>query len=116
MATEQFPRREPDADRFGITGSLAMSITALPAPSRRASAQAISATMQRLRDGAHAQAREHTLILVAAVAEAESLAREIADGGEPYLSGVRETARRLSAELTRARLQMNVLLAREGLA
>jgi hypothetical protein len=93
-----------------------MSITVLPTANRRTSAESIATTMQRLRDEARVQAREHTLILVSAVAEAEVLARDIAEGGEPYLSGVRETARRLAAELTRARLHMNALLAREELA
>jgi hypothetical protein len=77
-----------------------------------------SGRFQRRCDGcdwAPTHAREHRLVLVSAIAELEALALDIAEGGESYLGGVRETARRLSGEPTGARTRLDALLSREGL-
>ena len=92
-----------------------MSITVLPTPLRRGTAPAaesIAETMRRLRAEAQVQAREHSEILATAVVELELIAKDIAGGGEAYLGGVRETARRLAAELGNARMQLESLLSR----
>ena len=94
-----------------------MSVTLLPTPvrSRAETAESISDAMRRLKAEAQAKAREHSQMLAAAIAELESLAAEIAEGGEAYLGGVREAARRLAPELTSARTQLDAILGRKGL-
>jgi len=92
-----------------------MSVTLLPTPTRREttpSAESIAETMRRLRAEAQAHARAHSEILETAVVELEAIAQDVAVGGEAYLGGVRETARRLVVELGNARLQLESLLGR----
>jgi hypothetical protein len=93
-----------------------MSVTLLPTPKRRETtpaAESIAETMRRLRSEAQAHAREHSEILQTAVVELEAIAQDIAGGGEAYLAGVRETARRLATELGNGRLQLESLLGRK---
>jgi hypothetical protein len=71
--------------------------------------------MRRLRGEAQVIARDHSLMLEQAVVELEVLARDVAEGGEAYLGGVRETARRLVKDLGTARLQLESLLGRKPL-
>ncbi len=95
-----------------------MSVTVLPTAKRREPAQAaeaIAETMRRLKAEAQAQAREHSLLFETAVVELEAIAQDIAGGGEAYLGGVREAARRLAGELSSARTQLEVLLGRKDL-
>jgi hypothetical protein len=92
-----------------------MSVTVLPTPKRRdttPAAESVAETMRRLRAEAQAHAREHSEIFATAVVELEAIAQDIAGGGEAYLGGVRETARRLVAELGNARMQLESLLGR----
>jgi hypothetical protein len=93
-----------------------MSVTVLPTAKHRETtpaAEAIAERMRRLRTEAQAHAREHSAIFETAVVELEAIAQDIAGGGEAYLGGVRETARRLAAELTNARMQLESLLGRQ---
>lgn len=93
-----------------------MSVTVLPTPKRRETtpaAELLAETMRRLRAEAQAHAREHSEIFETAVIELEAIAQDIAGGGEAYLGGVRETARRLVVELGNARLQLELLLGRQ---
>jgi hypothetical protein len=60
--------------------------------------------VQRLFAEARAAAREHMALLEQVVRAELKLAREIADGGDPYPAGVRELCRR-SADDAAARLQ-----------
>jgi hypothetical protein len=95
-----------------------MSVTALPTPQRRPAAPSVESpadAMRRLRAEAEATAREHSLMLEQAVGELESLAQDIAEGGEFYLGGVREVARRLIPELSNARMQLEAILGRKRL-
>ena len=68
--------------------------------------------MLRLRQEAQANAREHTAIFIDALTQLQALAASIADGGEAYSVGVRETARALAPELEGARLNVASILAR----
>ena len=95
-----------------------MSVTVLPTPHRAEptpSADSIAETMRRLRSEAQAHAREHSKMFEAGVIDLERVAHDIAGGGEAYLGGVREAARRLASELSSARLQLEVLLGRSDL-
>ena len=55
--------------------------------------------MERLRADAGRLAHEHTDLLIKSLAEAAATAEQIAGGGEAYLVGVREIARRTQGEL-----------------
>lgn len=93
-----------------------MSVTALPVAKRETSrAESIADSMRRLRAEAQERAREHSEMMEQSIAELELLAGDIADGGEAYLGAVREIARRLTPELTNARLQLETILGRKGL-
>jgi hypothetical protein len=87
-----------------------MSVTAFKIPN----AEPIADKIRRLREEAGAQARLHAQMLERTLAEAETLAADIAEGGEAYQIGVRETARRLAPELHGVRMKLQALLAREG--
>jgi len=88
-----------------------MSVTAFKIPT---AAEPIADKIRRLRDEATGQARVHVQMLERALAEAETLAADIAEGGEAYQIGVRETSRRLAPELHAVRMKIQALLAREG--
>jgi hypothetical protein len=75
-------------------------------------ADSIADKMRRLRAEARAHARDHAQIFARALANLEALAADIAEGGEAYPVGVRETARVLTSELNDARLQVVSLLER----
>ena len=70
--------------------------------------------VRRLQEEAQAQALGHSRAFSHAIAELESLAAEIADGGEAYPVGVRQAAKRLGAELAGARLNVTSLLDRRA--
>ena len=74
----------------------------------------IAARMERLRAEAAALASAHTADFEKAIAAAATLATEITAGGEAYHVGVRETARRLAAELSAASLTLETLRQRQG--
>jgi hypothetical protein len=67
-------------------------------------AETVSERVRRLQAEAKQLAKDHVKSLTAAMVDLESLAAEIADGGEAYAPGVRELARRLVEELD-ARVQ-----------
>ena len=93
-----------------------MSVSVLPVARRGPSqAETIAEAMRRLRAEAQDRAREHSAMFEQAIGELEALAGDIADGGEAYLGAVREIARRLTPELTNARLQLETILGRKGL-
>jgi hypothetical protein len=56
--------------------------------------------------------REHTAAFVNALEHLEALAAAIADGGEAYSVGVRETARALAPDLEGARLNVASIMGR----
>ena len=87
-----------------------MSVTALKIPAP----EPIADKIRRLREEASSQARLHAQMLERALGEAEALAADIAEGGEAYQIGVRETARRLAPELHGVRMKLQALLGREG--
>jgi CRP-like cAMP-binding protein len=89
-----------------------MSVTALKL--KPADAETLAERMRRLRDEAQANARDHTQAFLQALAQLEAVAADIAEGGEAYSVGVRETARQLAPELEGARLNVTALLGREG--
>ena len=95
-----------------------MSVTVLPTTGRsqgRETGESLSDAMRRLKAETQAKAREHSLVLEAAITDLESLAQAIAEGGEAYLGGVREAARRLIPELSSARMQLDAILGRNRL-
>src|SRR5579872_1037337 len=106
-----------DLSGLAHTGDMPMSnsVVALKTRSAKApDAETLSQTMQRLRVEAQVHARDHSLMFEQAVADLELLAADIAQGGEAYLIGVRETARRLGPELTGARLNLDSILGRKA--
>jgi len=70
--------------------------------------------VRRLREEAQSYALDHSRVFETAIAELLELAADIAEGGEAYPVGVREEARRLAPELTRARLNVTSLLDRKN--
>jgi len=93
-----------------------MSVSTLPARVVIAdrSPESLAERMRRLRAEARANARDHTEVFINALIQAETLAADIASGGEAYGEGVREIARRLGPDLETARLNVEALAAREG--
>jgi hypothetical protein len=75
-------------------------------------AETIADKMRRLRTEARVHARDHAEMFARALAELEALAADIAEGGEAYPVGVRETARVLAPELNDARLQVVSIMER----
>ena len=64
----------------------------------------VAARVRRLQTEARQLARSHVEAFTAALAQAQTMADEIANGGEAYPAGVRDLARRF-AEDTEARVQ-----------
>ena len=64
----------------------------------------VAARVRRLQTEARQLARSHVEAFTAALAGAQAMATDIADGGEAYPAGVRDLARRF-AEDTEARVQ-----------
>ena len=64
----------------------------------------VAARVRRLQTEARQLARSHVEAFTAALAQAQAMADEIANGGEAYPAGVRDLARRF-AEDTEARVQ-----------
>jgi hypothetical protein len=62
-------------------------------------AETVAERVRRLQTEARSLARDHVASMVAAMADLERLADEIAKGGEAYPAGVREAARQLAEEL-----------------
>lgn len=67
-------------------------------------AETVAQRIRRLQNEARQLAKDHIKALSAAMVEVETLAAEIADGGEAYPPGVRDLARRL-VEDCEARVQ-----------
>jgi hypothetical protein len=89
-----------------------MSVSALPARNIDHSPESLADRIRRLRTEAESAARDHAGMLLRAILEVEAIASDIAEGGESYAPGVRETARRLGPELETARLNVEALLGR----
>ena len=60
--------------------------------------ETVAQRVKRLQSEAKALAKDHVQALVYAIASAEALAAEIAEGGEAYPPGVRDLARRFAEE------------------
>ena len=86
-----------------------MSVLRLLSPSPSLDVGTIAERMERLRADANAVAAEHTDALVEALAEAASLAEQVAGGGEAYGVGVREFARRLHTDLAGKALSLQAI-------
>jgi hypothetical protein len=86
-----------------------MSVTALKLPAK---ADSPAEKIRRLREAAAVEARNHVKMFEQALQDLELLAADIAEGGEEYPVGIREAARRLSPEITGARLNITSLLGR----
>jgi hypothetical protein len=67
-------------------------------------AHTVAERVRRLQAEARGLAKDHVHALTAAIAEASTLAAEIAEGGDIYPPGVRDLARRF-AEESEARVQ-----------
>ena len=92
----------------------ASALTLVPAPNPATQVESISARVRRLQAEARSMAHEHIEELAHALERVHRLAEEIADGGEAYPVGVRETSRRLIDE-TDARIQtIGAILHRTG--
>jgi hypothetical protein len=90
-----------------------MSVTALKLNSVDVgAAEPIAEKMKRLRAEAQDSARSHAQAFVRALAELESLAEDIANGGEAYPVGIRQAAVRIGPDLAGVRLNVNSLLGR----
>ena len=91
-----------------------MSVTALKLnPVELNSAEPIAERIKRLRAEAQDSARTHAQAFVRALAELESLAEDIAQGGEAYPVGIRQAATRIGPDLAGARLNVTSLLGRD---
>jgi hypothetical protein len=73
----------------------------------------LSDRIKRLQAEAKNLAREHVMALQAALISVESMASDIAEGGEAYPPGVRDIARRL-AEDCEARVQTLEAITKRG--
>ncbi|HVN01230.1 MAG TPA: hypothetical protein VMT68_13555 [Caulobacteraceae bacterium] len=90
-----------------------MSVTPFKLPAREpAPGESIADKIRRLQEEAQGHARSHSQTLVDKLVELESLAEEIAGGGEAYPVGIREAVRKLGPELMQARLNVGSILAR----
>jgi hypothetical protein len=90
-----------------------MSVTALKLNTVDVgAAETIAEKMKRLRAEAQDSARSHALAFVRALAELESLAEDIANGGEAYPVGIRQAATRIGPDLAGVRLNVTSLLGR----
>ncbi len=72
--------------------------------------ESVAARVKRLQAEARGLARDHVGALAAALADAQAMAAEIADGGEAYPAGIRDLARRF-AEDAETRIQTLATLA-----
>jgi hypothetical protein len=61
--------------------------------------ETVAERVRRLQNEARGLARDHVSSLIAAMADLERLADEIAKGGEVYAPGVREAARQVAEEM-----------------
>lgn len=87
-----------------------MSVTAFKLNSN---VETIAEKMRRLRDEAAGHARVHAQDLIRAIEVVETLAEEIAGGGEAYPVGIRQAAKHLGPQLAGTRLNVTALLGRE---
>ncbi|HLK26344.1 MAG TPA: hypothetical protein VKT30_16930 [Caulobacteraceae bacterium] len=93
-----------------------MSVTPLPLQRRDppAANESLAEATRRLHDESLAKAQDHSRAMELAVSELEAVADQIANGGDAYLPGVREVARRLALELGHARTSLTAILCRNG--
>ncbi|MGH6956438.1 MAG: hypothetical protein ACREEW_07205 [Caulobacteraceae bacterium] len=91
-----------------------MSVTALKLKQAPlATEESLADKVRRLRDEAQGLARDHAQDFVHAIADLESFAGDIADGGEAYPVGIRQMAKKLLGELQGARLNVTSVLGRD---
>ena len=93
-----------------MRASAALSVVA---DNQTQAAPSVADRIKRLQAQAKGLAREHVKALEQALHDLERLSAEIADGGEAYPVGVREVARRLTAE---CETSGNTIKARAGRA
>jgi hypothetical protein len=87
-----------------------MSLAAVHIPHR----EELAAKVQRLQREAKSLARDHSRELIAALAEVERIAMEIAVQGEPYLPGVVNEARIQAEEAGQRMQRLDMILGRAG--
>ncbi|MEJ0066214.1 MAG: hypothetical protein WDM85_13025 [Caulobacteraceae bacterium] len=85
-----------------------MSVTAF----KLNNVETIAEKMKRLRDEAAGHARVHAQDLIRAIEVVETLAEEIAGGGEAYPVGIRQAAKNIGPALAGTRLNVTSLLGR----
>jgi len=89
-----------------------MSVHRLGSSALASATGTLAQRMERLRLDASSVANEHTDALMQALADAASLAEQVAAGGEAYDVGVREIARRTHGELAAKILNLRAIRAR----
>ena len=75
-------------------------------------ADTVAQRVRRLQAEARTLAKDHVHALSAAIAEAATLAGEIADGGDAYPPGVRDLARRFAEEAEARAQTLEAIVAR----
>jgi tRNA C32,U32 (ribose-2'-O)-methylase TrmJ len=75
--------------------------------------ESIADKMKRLRDEAAGHARVHAQDFIRAIEVVETLAEEIAGGGEAYPVGIRQAAKHIGPTLSGTRLNVTSLLGRD---
>lgn len=84
----------------------------LEAQAGAATAASLSERIRQLQAEARGLAREHVGALAASLMQTQRLADEIAQGGEAYPPGARETARRLGEDSGANALALEAIMAR----
>ena len=87
-----------------------MSVTAF----KLNNVETIAEKMKRLRDEAAGHARVHAQDLIRAIEVVETLAEEIAGGGEAYPVGIRQAAKHIGPTRSGTRLNVTALLGRDA--
>ena len=82
--------------------------------STETASESLAERMERLRNDASAVAQEHIGLLIEALAKADAFAEQVANGGEAYPIGVRESARRALFELEPTLLSLQAVHLRNG--
>jgi hypothetical protein len=83
-------------------------------PTLASTSETVAQRIRRLQAEAKGLARDHVLALIAAMRDAESIAAEIAEGGDAYPAGIRDLARRFVDDAD-ARVQtLEALIARQS--
>ncbi len=89
-------------------------IRTAPVPVAHNTEQSLGERVQRTQADARALADQHVAELRRAALNLTGLAEQIEEGGEPYLPGVREAARRLAAGIRAHAATIDAIMGRAG--